>query len=148
MKKIEMAIGSFYKPITDTGGFAYHILADDFEYFYADCFCDTTSQRMEMRAFIEGLKFIYNKYGLDASVVVYTKLQSQIKALKRKDFQGANKDLYDSVFNLPTQIVEEIIHESPTSEIYALVNKLTLIEESKTPFKKDKPIEPNSVALF
>lgn len=148
MKEIEIAIGSFYKPVTDYGGFAFHILTDDFEYYSSDCFYKTSSQRMEMKAFIEALKFVYDRYGIDVSVIVYTKLDSQIKALKRKDFQGSNKDLYDSVMNLPTQIVKKIIHESPTSEYYIQVNKLTLIEESKTPIKKDKPNEPNSVALF
>ena len=148
MKEIQIAIGSFYKPVTEQGGYAYHILSDDFEYHFSDCFYNTTSQRMEMKAFIESVKYVYRKYGKEINVTVYTKLESQIKALKRKAFQGSNKDLYDSVMNLPTQIVRNIVHQKPGSEYYALVDKLCALEEIKIPIKQDKPSESKSTPLF
>jgi len=148
MKEIEIAIGSFYKPVTDYGGFAYHILSDDFEHSFSSSYYNTTSQRMEMKAFIEAISYIYDKYGTEVNVTVYTKLGSQIKALKRKAFQGSNKDLYDSVMNLPTQIVRNVVHQKPGSEYYVLVDKLCALEEFNIPVKQDKPDKPMVTQLF
>lgn len=148
MKEIQIAIGSFYKPVTDLGGYANHILSNDFEYHFSNCFYNTTSQRMEMRAFTESVKNVHSKYGKEVNLTVYTKPDSQIKALKRKDFQGSNKDLYDSIMNLPTQIVRNIVHQKPGSEYYALVDKLCALEELKIAIKQDKPSESKSTPLF
>jgi hypothetical protein len=148
MKDIEITIGSFYKPVTDYGGYAYQIKVDGIQHFFSACYYQTSSQRMEMRAFIDALSFVYSEYGIKLNVTVFTKLESQIRALKRKDYQGSNKDLYDAVFNLPTQIVTNIVHEGPRSDCFAEINKLLSIEEDMTPVKQDRPTPPKSVDLL
>lgn len=148
MKEIQIAIGSYYKQVTDHGGYAYHILADDFEYYSSNCFYKTSSQRMEMRAFMESLKYVYSIYGKEANVTIFTKLESQISALRYNRYNGSNKDLYESTIDLPIAIIKEIIHASPTDECYTRVNELCELEELKTPIQKDKPDEPKVTQLF
>ncbi|MEN9973915.1 MAG: hypothetical protein RIS20_2262 [Bacteroidota bacterium] len=148
MKEIQIAIGSYYKPVTDHGGYAYHILTDDFEYYSSNCYYQTSSQRMEMRAFMEALKYVYSKYGMEACVTIFTKLESQINALRYNRYNGTNKDLYESTIDLPISIIKEIVHAKPADECYTLVNKLCALEEMKVPVRKDKPDEPTVTQLF
>jgi hypothetical protein len=148
MKDIEITIGSFYKPVTDHGGYAYQIKVDGIHHFFSACYYQTSSQRMEMKAFIDALSFVYSEYGIKLNVTVFTKLESQIRALKRKDYQGSNKDLYDAVFNLPTQLVTNILHKGPESVGYIEINKLLSIEEDVVPVKQDRPPMSKSIDLL
>jgi|GEM_PF-6571528 len=148
MKKIEIAIGSFYKPVTDFGGYAYHIVTNDFEYFKSDCFYKTSSQRMEMKAFIEAIKIVYEKYGTEVSVIIYTKLDGQINALRYKKCKESNVDLYDSIFNFPTKIVKDVIHKKIDSNFYMKVNELLILEEGRVPNQQDRPDSPKVIDLL